>query len=123
MDMNYFNNWKMLYEESDNLSLHVEMIREGKDIPSIKDIQTDDLKSVVGQDKAYHYDVDGSFELVVHAVRDNVVYVSLMERVSEYGWRNNAQKALTKEDPSFEKKLVYFGKDYGHIKIYVNEWK
>ena len=88
MNEELFNNWKFLYENSEDISLHIEFYREGREDPSlVADISSDDFKNAVGKDSAVHIEFDGSFDMTIHAIKDNEVYVSLLMRTSEYGWK------------------------------------
>lgn len=119
-----FDNWNLIYENSDDISLHVEYFREGRNDPSlIEDISTKDLKEKVGSEHAYHVEMDGSFDLVIHAIKDNRLYVTFLMRTSEYGWKKSEEFLLTKEEPEKVSKLTYFDKPHGHYIIYVKEWK
>lgn len=119
-----YDNWDLIYENSDDISLHVEYFHEGRNDPSlIEDISAEDLKKKVGSGFAFHVEMDGSFDLVIHAIKNNQLYITFLMRTSEYGWKTSEQFLLTKESPERVSKLTYFDKPHGHYIIYVKEWK
>lgn len=118
-----FKNWNFIYENSEDLSLHVEYVKEGNKEPSfIKDVLCNDLKESCASKKAYHIEFDGSFELVIHAVKDNMVYVSFFTKASEYSWKEVERFVLSKNLSCKMSSIEYFGKPAGFYMIYVNEW-
>lgn len=117
-----FNNWKFIYDNSKDISLHFAYYQEGRNDPSlVVDILPEDFKAIVGEDHAYHIDVTGSFDLTIHAIVDNEVYVTLLMRTSEYGWKKYDQFVLNKKAPSRVSKLDYFSKPYGFYQISIKE--
>lgn len=123
MGKTLFDNWDFIYENSEDISLHIEYFDEGKDSPSlIVDITPQDFKDAVGKDRAYHVDIDGSFDLTIHAIKDNEVYITLLMRTSEYGWKREQQYVLNKKTPSMMSKLNYFNKPHGFYRVFVKEW-
>ena len=123
MEEKLFSNWNFIYENSDDISMHVEYFREGHDEPSlIEDIFPNDFKKIVGSDKAFHVEIDGSFELVIHAIKDNIVYCTFLMRTSEYGWRESGRFALSKEEPHKTDKINYFNKPHGFYVVFIKEW-
>ena len=124
MDEKLLDNWNMIYENSEDISLHAELMRPGEKVPSIvHDVTTEQLKRPVGTEKVFHLEIDGGcYELIVHAVKDNLVYVRLSERTSEHGWKPVLKKVLSKRDNGFIINLVYFNKPFGSLLVYVKEW-
>ena len=123
MDEKLFDNWNFIYENSDDISIHVEMFRKGDAEPRLSvDVPAEKLKAKINSQKAFHIELDGCFEVVIHAIKDNLVYMTLLERTSEYGWRHTAKQVLSKRMPRFGTNLTYFGKDHGAILVCVNEW-
>ena len=123
MNEELFNNWKFLYENSEDISLHIEFYREGREDPSlVADISSDDFKNAVGKDSAVHIEFDGSFDMTIHAIKDNEVYVSLLMRTSEYGWKKYHEFVLNKDTPRLFSEIEYFKRKYGSYIIYVKEW-
>ena len=123
MDEKFFKNWKFIYEDSDDITIHLEVFRKDEKEPyMIKEISTEELKKTVGTDHAYHIEFDGSFDLVLHAIKNNEVYVSLLMRTSEYGWKTSEQFVLNKKMPCKASKIMYFNNDHGAYLLFIKEW-
>lgn len=117
-----FNNWKFIYENSKDISLHFEYYQENRDDPYLEvDILPEDFKNEAGSDHAYHIEIVGCFDLTIHAIVDDQVYISLLMRTSEYGWKKYDQFVLDKKTPDKVSKLTYFNKPYGFYKISIKE--
>jgi len=113
-----FDNWNFIYENSDDISIHFEYYRESEDEPYlVVDILSKDFKEAVGSGHAYHIEIMGSFDLTIHAIVDNQVYITLLMRTSEYGWKKYDRFVLDKETPNKVSKINYFDKPYGFYKI------
>ncbi|MCR5348920.1 MAG: hypothetical protein K6E59_04855 [Bacilli bacterium] len=122
MDPTLFENWDLLYDGSGDISLHVEAFDEGEDSPFLsQDVSSKRLKEKVGSGSAYHIELAGTFELVIHAVKDNEVYVSFFEKSSEYGWKRVERFVLNKQEKKKAAKIVYFGKSCGHYSIVLKD--
>ena len=123
MEEKLFNNWNFIYENSEDISLHVEYVQEGeKEAVFVQDVSTKQLKEKVGSEQTYHIEILGSFQLVIHAIKDDFVYVSFHKRTSEYGWQKAEQFVLHKRASCKMSNIEYFGKPSGFYIIYVKEW-
>ena len=108
MEEKLFDNWNFIYENSDDVSLRVMAFRDGEKEPSIAhEVSTEQLKNKVGSGFAYHIELFDGFELTVHAIKDNMVYVRVLERTAEYGWRTIEHFVLSKVAPAHMGNLVY----------------
>lgn len=108
MEEKLFDNWNFIYENSDDVSLQVMAFRDGEKEPCIiEEVSTEKLKKTVGTNHAYHIELFEGFEMTVHAIKDNMVYVRVLERTAEYGWRTIEHFALNKVAPSHMGNLVY----------------
>ena len=108
MEEKLFDNWNFIYENSDDVSLQVMAFRDGEKEPCIvKEVSTEKLKKTVGTNHAYHIELFEGFEMTVHAIKDNMVYVRVLERTAEYGWRTIEHFALNKVVPAHMGNLVY----------------
>ena len=74
------------------------------------------------QDKACHIDLPSSFELVIHAVKDDILYCSLMKQVAETGWINVQQFTLQKKMPRQSLSLEIDGRKIGTAALNIKEW-
>ena len=118
MDTKLFDNWNFIYDSDEDIFLHIEAFDDGEDKPYlIKDVDSKELKEIVGSNSAYHIELKGIFEIVVHAVKDGEIYVSFFEKASEYGWKRIERFVLSKAEPKKAAKITYYGKSYGHYVI------
>ena len=107
MEEKLFDNWNFIYENSDDVSLRVMAFRDGEKEPCIvSEASTEQLKNKVGSGFAYHIELFDGFELTVHAIKDNMVYVRVLERTAEYGWRTIEHFVLNKSFPAHSGNLV-----------------
>ena len=74
----------------------------------------------VGSGSLYHIEFKGTFELVIHAVKGDEVYISFLEQATEYSWKRVESFVLSRNKPEKTAKIVYFGKSCGYysIKLY-----
>ena len=108
MEEKLFDNWNFIYENSDEVSLQVMAFRDGKKEPCIiEEVSCEKLKGAVGKGMAYHIELFSGYEMTVHAIKDNMVYVRVLERTAEYGWRTIEHFVLTKLAPAHMGNLVY----------------
>lgn len=118
MDIELFDNWKFIYDGSEDVSLHIEAFNNGEDKPYlIKDVNGVELKEMVGSSSVYHIELKGLFEIVIHAIKDNEIYVSFFEKTSEYGWKRIESFVISKEEAKKASTITYYGKPYGRYVI------
>ncbi len=124
MDEKYFDCWNFLYEDSEDVSIKVQFYKDDPTKPFFEQsFSTKDLKEKIGKEKAVHVEFPNSFELVIHAIKDNYVYVSVLEKSAEEAWHTVDRYALSKRFPLYHNDLVFQRKiKEGFYTIVVNEW-
>ena len=123
MEEKLFDNWDLIYDSNESIRLCVTAFNDGEDKPCfIKEVSSEDLKEKVGSGSLYHIEFKGTFELVIHAVKGDEVYISFLEQVAEYNWKRVESFVLSRNEPEKTAKIVYFGKSCGHysIKLFKN---
>ncbi len=129
MNEELFRNWSFIYENTEDISIHVEAFSQKETYEEARLIFSEDystgfLKEYVGKDKVVHAELDGGcFELTIHAIKDGNIYIKLLERTSEYGWKESMKILLNKDNPRKMADLFYQGKRMGFFRVSVNEWE
>ena len=121
-DESLFKNWNFIYENSEDVTLEVVTWMEGESEPHSKESFDAAYMKKTPQDKACHIDLFSSFELVIHAVKDDILYCSLMKQVAETGWINVQQFTLQKKMPRQSLALEIDGKKIGTAALNIKEW-
>ena len=98
-DESLFNNWNFIYENSEDITLDIAIWLEGEKEPHQEKSYDASYMKKTMNDRACHIDLYGSFELVIHAVKDDILYISLMKQVDENGWRKVQDFTLQKKMP------------------------
>ena len=121
MEEKLFDNWDLIYDSNESIRLCATVFNDGEDKPCfIKEVSSEDLKEKVGSGSLYHIEFKGTFELVIHAVKGDEVYISFLEQTTEYNWKRVESFVLSRNKPEKIAKIVYFGKPSGYysIKLY-----
>ena len=118
MEEKLFDNWDLIYDSNENIRLRATAFNDDKDKPDfIKEVSTEDLKAKVGSGSLYHIEFKGTFELVVHAVKGDEVYISFFEKATEYSWKRVESFVLSRNKPKKTAEIVYFGKSCGYYSV------
>ena len=121
-DESLFKNWNFIYENSEDVTLEITIWMEGETEPHSKKSFDATYMKKTSKDKALHIDLPSSFELVIHAVKDDILYCSLMKQVAETGWVNVQQFTLQKKMPRQSLALEIDGKKIGTAALSIKEW-
>ncbi len=122
MDMNYFTLKRLKVSKNESFTIHFELFDEqfSKSI-MVKEYNSNELALRNGLD-VISIDMFDCFRLVIHAVVENNVYITLLEKDSEKSYMTIDRIILNRVTPRNGKDLVYKLERKGFYLIYIKEF-
>ena len=122
MDESLFSLKKFKCSRNESFTIHCDIFRDGIINPvASKDYNSHELMLRNGLD-VLEINMLDSFKLVIHAIVDNEVYISLIEKTSEKVSKTIDRFILSKRFPRHGSSLIHSNATEGAYIIYIKEY-